>query len=450
MRTKKQFASILIVLLCSLFVACTGTVAKDSPGSDTTSQEILPDYIDEEEAKEEEAALDRARESGKKELSLGILVPEDLPHLYFNARHLATGFNSQSDTCHLSVRRYKNEAELHVDLTTDNAPDLLMMTNLSIPLNGNNFVDLLPMIDACPEIERGDFTGNLLNTLMMDDALYMLPDKVEVSTMVGGDAFFGEQTGWTIEEARQRKEQLGEEYYICPPYRTFDNFFHFICRGATDRFVDYENRSCHFDDGEFAQLLLLCNDFPREPVFFRKPWDGLEYYMADIDWINSTGRIHGIKYTRGDHYTYIGYPCDNRRGSYFQAASFGVQIAIPYRAKDAEASFDVIRFMLGEKHQTDERYYGIPVMAKYLEQELQKVSGEIFDHGNGIVTEITEEDIRKFRSLVDTPTVYLLNNPVIIQIIEEEAKAFFAGEKSAEEVAALIQNRAQMYLDEQR
>ena len=38
----------------------------------------------------------------------------------------------------------------------------------------------------------------------------------------------------------------------------------------------------------------------------------------------------------------------------------------------------------------------------------------------------------------------------IMSIIKEEAGAYFAGEKSIEEVAAIIQNRVQLYIDEHR
>lgn len=41
-----------------------------------------------------------------------------------------------------------------------------------------------------------------------------------------------------------------------------------------------------------------------------------------------------------------------------------------------------------------------------------------------------------------------LDSPVIA-IVQEEASAFFVGDKSAEEVAAITQNRVQIYLSEQ-
>ena len=49
----------------------------------------------------------------------------------------------------------------------------------------------------------------------------------------------------------------------------------------------------------------------------------------------------------------------------------------------------------------------------------------------------------------------MLNNPLyeyycnpIRDIVEEETKPFFDGDKTAEEVAKIIDNRVQLYLDE--
>ena len=42
------------------------------------------------------------------------------------------------------------------------------------------------------------------------------------------------------------------------------------------------------------------------------------------------------------------------------------------------------------------------------------------------------------------------NESPAISIVKEEAAAFFAGDKSAEEVAKIVQNRVSIYLAEQQ
>ena len=61
----------------------------------------------------------------------------------------------------------------------------------------------------------------------------------------------------------------------------------------------------------------------------------------------------------------------------------------------------------------------------------------------------TDEDNQRIYDLIDGAVAENINFD-ITSIITEETGAYFAGQKSAEEVAEIIQNRVQNYLDENR
>ena len=61
---------------------------------------------------------------------------------------------------------------------------------------------------------------------------------------------------------------------------------------------------------------------------------------------------------------------------------------------------------------------------------------------------LTQEQVDDFKSMVDGASVGSNYDTDIINIINEEAAAFFSGDKSAADVAALIQNRVGIYLGE--
>ena len=61
----------------------------------------------------------------------------------------------------------------------------------------------------------------------------------------------------------------------------------------------------------------------------------------------------------------------------------------------------------------------------------------------------TDEDNQRVYDLI-SGAVELKYDPDVINIIIEEAGAYFSGQKSAKEVAEIIQNRVQNYLDENR
>ena len=61
---------------------------------------------------------------------------------------------------------------------------------------------------------------------------------------------------------------------------------------------------------------------------------------------------------------------------------------------------------------------------------------------------LTQEQVDDFKAMVDNASVGGNYDSDILDIINEEAAAFFSGDKSADDVAALIQNRVSIYLGE--
>ncbi len=63
---------------------------------------------------------------------------------------------------------------------------------------------------------------------------------------------------------------------------------------------------------------------------------------------------------------------------------------------------------------------------------------------------LTEEQAANVRSLMDNTTKLMDENSKLVEIVVENAAAFFSDQKSAEEVAKLIQSKANIYINEQR
>ena len=61
---------------------------------------------------------------------------------------------------------------------------------------------------------------------------------------------------------------------------------------------------------------------------------------------------------------------------------------------------------------------------------------------------LTQDEIKKFYDYVLSIKTQGCNDSSICDIVSEETSAFFGGQKTAEEVADLIQNRVTTYLNE--
>ncbi len=74
------------------------------------------------------------------------------------------------------------------------------------------------------------------------------------------------------------------------------------------------------------------------------------------------------------------------------------------------------------------------------------------EYGEPIVYEprLTQEEADKLLALIESTDRLAEPDENILAIVREEAAPYFAGQKTAEEAAALIQSRASLYVSEQR
>ena len=63
---------------------------------------------------------------------------------------------------------------------------------------------------------------------------------------------------------------------------------------------------------------------------------------------------------------------------------------------------------------------------------------------------MTVEDVERIAEIATSVHKQLIYNENVFNIVSEEASAYFAGKKSADEVASLIENRVQIYIGESR
>ena len=93
---------------------------------------------------------------------------------------------------------------------------------------------------------------------------------------------------------------------------------------------------------------------------------------------------------------------------------------------------------------------GIPVLKSAFEKSIEYARDPKTDYGDyyGHIEPMNEEQAQAFRNLVNSLNTISGYDMDLLQIVLEEAPAYFAGQKSVEDVASLIQNRVQTLVDE--
>ena len=164
---------------------------------------------------------------------------------------------------------------------------------------------------------------------------------------------------------------------------------------------------------------------------------------------------------------FIGYPTSDDTGSTFTVYN---GLAISSSCENTDAAWQFVRIFLTEEFQTQEYMYQFPTNRHSFETckqqfmtprwfETDPETGEevpqptnwyYFAEGDEVeIYTMNEEEYDLFMELYEKTNALSGTNEDIAAIITEECEPFFAGEKTARDTAALIQDRVSLYVFEQ-
>lgn len=251
------------------------------------------------------------------------------------------------------------------------------------------------------------------------------------------------------------------------------DFFNVMMGYCGRDFIDVDTGKCEFDSQNFIDMMEYANTLPKEmgdDTYDDNWWENYQSQYRENRTIlcqmsiNSMGNLpYNINGRVGEDVTYIGFPTESGKGSYISAH---LQLALSARSSHLEGAWDFVRYYLTDEYQ-EQLTYGLPIQKKYfteiaqeatrkpyyLDEDGNEVEYDYTYYMNGeelIIPPLTQEQLNKaidFISSVDNSYYW---NEDIINIINEEMDGFFTGQKTAEEVAKIIQSRAQIYVDENR
>jgi ABC-type glycerol-3-phosphate transport system substrate-binding protein len=132
-----------------------------------------------------------------------------------------------------------------------------------------------------------------------------------------------------------------------------------------------------------------------------------------------------------------------------------------------EGAWEFVRYYLTDEYQGS-LGWGLPVSKKYFDQQAEQgtkrptytdyETGEEVEYdeafwmnGEEIVLDpLTEEQMNKVVAFVESVDTPYYSDDDVLNIINEELGSFYTGQKSAKDTAAIIQNRVQLYVEENR
>lgn len=396
-------------------------------------------------------------------------------YLGYDIKNQILDFNRKSSDYRIEVRDYSEfnteddysagYTKLITEIGSGAVPDIMLTDGLPIETFGAKglLADLWPFIDADEELGgRAGVLEPVFNALSQDGKLYEISSSFYITTIAGPASIVGTEPGWTYEEMYAALDQMPEGCELFSLGTTRNDVFSSICMLNLSRFVDWTTGECSFDSDDFISLMEFANRFPE--TF---DWEHHEWTNEDSDAYRiKEGRQLLVTLSLSDPYSYNyysemfngdmalkGFPDVPGSGAVFNMNGTGLAIASTCENQDAAWSF--VRTLLTREYQ--ENYtYGFCTNRELYEENLQSMVGQsyyTYDQVTGEEKEIifTQENADLIADLIDnTSMVADYNTSQINDIINEEVAYYFSGEKTAQDVAATIQNRVSIYVNEQR
>ncbi len=384
---------------------------------------------------------------------------------------MAVKFNRGNSQYHLTVKNYASLTELYQAVLTNQPMDLVDLSGIhaqQLAAQGF-FEDLSPYVEKSTRFGRSDFVEGILDVYTFGDTLAGIPAGFTLKTVIGNGAGRENGTGLTLQELLEDAQNPSKAAAFDEVTR--EEMLQYLMMFNEDTFIDRESCVCHFDSESFREVLEYVNLFPESlkgseeislPARIRN--GEVRFAIAELNALRAFQEYEGMF---GEGAACIGFPTADGRGGHLLFTGDAYAIAAASEHKEGAWSF-IEGFLAQEK---GEDYYAnpdnglcvsFPTLKKVLDERVEKAiekdgqyesdkfPEQIYSDGTTFQYHaLTWNEVNVMLKLVpDAKPYFDAQEDAVIQIISEEASAYFSGQKGIEDVTGVIQNRVQLYLNE--
>jgi ABC-type glycerol-3-phosphate transport system substrate-binding protein len=426
--------------------------------------------------------------------------------LDYNIRSQIVKFNRNSPDFRIEVAdysEYNTESDasagltkLNTEILAGNVPDIMDLSGLNANQLGARglLADLYPLLHGDSEL-NGHVFDSALRALESDGKLYRTAASFNLYAVTGAASVVGDTPGWTLKEFEAALKTMPEG---CKPFAesiTRSTILNACLNMEMANLIDWNTGECHFDSQTFTDILEFAAMFPATyeseggfgfgfgfggnngPTEEERIAAGQQ--MLSLSWLTSFDSFQTYNNMFGGDATYIGFPTSQGVGNalWFQDSGYAISAKCAYK----DAAWQFLRLLFSKDYQsTVTSFGGFPtnrdlfmekltdaMTPEYMKDENgnylldengQRIeqprnSGFGFGFGFGGGAEIyalTQEQGDEVMALMEGTDRVWNSDTAILDTITAESEAFFAGQKSAQEVAKLIQSKLTIYVNEQR
>lgn len=408
-------------------------------------------------------------------------------NLNWNLRRAVKAFNRSNTEYRIRVKDYSEYSteenyeaglqKLSTEIISGDVPDILACSDLPIRQYAAKglLTDLTPYIEADEALGNGGLVKSVTDACRSEDGeLFYVASQFYIHTAMADKKVVGDITGLTPAEALDfYQNRLQPDASLMGFTVNRENLMIDLLGANLEHYVNWETGECTFDSGSFANLLEILKLAPEEiDDEIYNNWDiyGQEAAMRDgrqllvsnvvSDWFDI---LYSMSYAGGDG-IYVGMPDEDRQGSCFELYC---PLAMSSKTKHKDTVWSFIREFL-----TNEEYsgWGLSMVQSRLDANLEEARKHqyyedengnqieypiytYFDNSTGQQVDIyclTDELYNTLMDLINNTSRLYDYDQSIMSIVKSEVDNFLKGSSSAQDVAAMIQNKVSLYVNENR
>ena len=402
-----------------------------------------------------------------------------------NLQNAVEQFNREHPDIQIELQDYygedyqtaaQNRDRLLTEITAGRGPDIIDLGSAGLPVQQlalrGYLEDLWPYIDSDPELGRESLLEAPLKSSEVNGGLYLAFDSVMIYTLVGAERIVGDRTGWTLEELQEAFAAMPEGSTVMEAYQTKEDLLYYVLSMCLGSYVDWDSGQCGFDCASFRTVMEFINSFPEQSGIDWSSWETVQRINEETIRRQREGRqmlsqtvlsnpcqIQKFDGSWGGA-SFVGFPMGNGSvGSVFSLSE--TKLAMSAGCKNKDAAWAFIRQTMLPKYggtaAVDYFNSNIPVnrddyeMIKSMSAQEDTFAYRTMTVGDAQVEmhAVTEAEMQRFENLLNSIEMVDLYDRDLFTIVKDASGPYFSGDKSLDETVALIQNRVQLYVNEQ-
>lgn len=377
-------------------------------------------------------------------------------------------FNRRSETYRVTVRLHEaNETgqefidKLQMELAAGRGPDLLMNGQIdAADMARNGYLQELTDI-----FDDGDgFWTAAMECGKIDGVTYGIPYAGQLFFATYSQKLTGGRESWTIREFMQAVKASDADILQYGLSGADIVFYYGLLDNENAELIDWENGESHLTEDLFLEILAFASRYA----------DRGQIPQEDVGDALREGRIAAVgsvclelselNYREAcfeGEPANIGFPRSEGNGIYVTPNMLFVNAG----SKGKDGAYEFLRFLVSEEGQR--RYVernrsggGVSLMPIRLDildemtaQEMRKAGETTARSATGVLfvkDGFTQEQKERFDRLLEKAEPGNWHAAEIMSIVYEELEPYFAGQRTAAEAAANLDNRVHLYLDERK